>query len=198
MRDLDLKHGAGARRGGIYGHNVRNVTVAGNDVSATNTSCTTGFVVQPFVLPLFAPGAGVPFSSGLSNGWAAIMIDESHTIARISVRGNRVHDARCADGIDIRASGTARVTAAVRHNTLTHLTQDPSKQSELAIGMQTLGHARLAAHIDGNSESYIGTATVGDSGDSDSEGVFGNSAGHSHLIENIDRNTFAHGLGHPF
>ncbi len=187
---------SGAYRGGIYGDNVKDVTVAGSDVSGTNTSCTTGFVVQPFVLPLFAPGAGVPFSSGLSNGWAAIMIDESHNTTHVSVEGNLVHDARCADGIDIRASGTARVTAEVGHNTLTRLRQDPSKQSELAIGMQTTGHARLGAHIDGNSETYIGTATVGDFGDSDSEGVFGNSAGHSHLIENIDRNTFAHGLGH--
>jgi hypothetical protein len=186
----------GANRGGIYGHNVRNVTVAGDDLSATNTSCVTGFVVQPFVLPLLAPGAGVPFSSGLSNGWAAIMIDEAATTTRVSVRGNRVHDAGCADGIDIRVSGTAQVTARVSHNTLTHLRQDPSKQSELAIGMQTLGHARLDARIEGNRETYIGTATVGDFGDSDSEGVFGNSAGPSHLIENIDHNAFAHGLGH--
>jgi hypothetical protein len=187
---------AGADRGGIYGHDVNNVTVADSNVSGTNTSCTTGFVVQPFVLPLFAPGAGVPFSSGLSNGWAAIMIDESRSITHVSVNGNRVHDASCADGIDIRASRSARVTAEVRHNKLTRLRQDPSKQSELAIGMQAIGSARLDAHIDGNSETYIGTATVGDSGDSDSEGVFGNSAGHSHLIENINRNTFAHGLGH--
>jgi hypothetical protein len=186
----------GAYRGGIYGHDVRNVTIAGNDLSATNSSCATGFVVQPFVLPLFAPGAGVPFSSGLSNGWAAIMVDESRATAHVSVTGNRVHDAGCADGIDIRASGTAHITAEVRRNRLTRLRQDPSKQSELAIGMQTLGRSRLAARIVGNREMYIGTATVGDNGDSDSEGVFGNSAGHSHLIERIDRNTFAHGLGH--
>lgn len=187
---------AGASRGGIYGQDVKNVTVAGNDVNGTNTSCTAGFVVQPFVLPLLVPGAGVPFSSGLSNGWAAIMLDESHTTTTVSVAHNYVHDSGCADGIDVRASGTADVTARIEHNTLTRLRQDPSKQSELAIGMQTTDTGRLDANIDGNAETYIGTATAGDFGDSDSEGVFGNSAGHSHLIENIDHNTFAHGLGH--
>ena len=187
---------AGASRGGIYGSDVKNVTVDGNNISDTNTSCATGFVVQPFVLPLLAPGAGVPFSSGLSNGWAAIMVDESHPTTSVSIKGNFSHDAGCADGIDVRASGAANATADVAGNTLTRLKQDSSKQSELAIGMQTTGTATLDAHIDGNTETYIGTAALGDFGEADSEGVFGNSAGRSHLTEQIDHNTFAHGLGH--
>ncbi|MDX6667552.1 MAG: hypothetical protein QOK04_932 [Solirubrobacteraceae bacterium] len=186
----------GAYRGGIYGSDVKGVSVHGNDVTATNSSCTTGFIVQPFVLPTSAPGVGAPFSSGLSNGWAAIMVDESHTTTNVSINGNFVHDANCADGIDVRASGTANITAHLDHNTLTRLRQDASKESELAIGMQTTDNSRLVAEVISNTETYIGTATAGDFGQADSEGVFANAAGRSHLVEHVNRNTFAHGLGH--
>ncbi len=187
---------AGAYRGGIYGSDVREISLHGNDLSGTNTSCTTGFVVQPFNLPTMVPGVGVPFSSGLPNGWAAIMLDETHTTTNVSIYGNLVHDAACADGIDIRSSGTADITARVDGNTLTRLRQGPSQQSVLAIGLQTRNTATLDAQVDRNSESYIGTATVGDFGEADSEGLFANSAGRSHLNEHADHNTFAHGLGH--
>jgi hypothetical protein len=186
----------GADRGGIYGSNVRNVSVRGNHVTATNTSCTTGFVVQPFVLPTTAPGVGVPFSSGLANGWAAIMVDETRGRASISIRSNLVKDVACGDGIDVRASGKARVEANVRRNRLTRLHQGAAQQSILAIGMQTRGTARLSAHVDRNRETYIGTASVGDFGEADSEGLFANSAGRSHLTERATHNAFAHGLGH--
>lgn len=193
VKNLVIKR---AYRGGIYGSNVSGVRIVGDDLSATNTSCTTGFVVQPFVLPSTVPGVGVPFSSGLPNGWAAIMIDESRRSARVLVQRNVVHDAKCADGIDIRASGTGRVKARVLENALSHLRQGSSQQSVLAIGMQSTGHSRLDARVDGNTESYIGSATVGDFGQADSEGLFANGAGRSRLIERADRNTFAHGLGH--
>lgn len=186
----------GADLGGIYGKDVTGVSIHGNNVTGTNSSCTTGFVVQPFNLPTSAPGVGAPFATGLSNGWAAIMVDESHTTTTVSIDDNFVHDGTCADGIDVRASGTAHVTALVDGNTLTRLRQDPRKSSELAIGMQAIGTSRLTAEADGNSESYIGTATVGDEGDSDSEGVFENTAGPADLVEHVDHNTFAHGLGH--
>ncbi len=186
----------GAYLGGIYGNNVKDVSVHGNDVTATNTSCTTGFVVQPFNLPTATPGVGVPFAAGLPNGWASIMVDESHTTTNVTIDGNFVHDGTCSDGIDIRASGTADITAQVDGNTVTRLRQDPNKSSELAIGMQAIDTSQLVATVERNSESYIGTATVGDFGDSDSEGLFENTAGHSHLIENVDHNTFSHGLGH--
>ena len=185
-----------AARGGIYGSNVNYIVVRGDDVSATNSSCTTGFVVQPFTLPTLAPGVGVPFSSGLPNGWAAIMIDQSHGATGVSVSGNYVHDAGCADGIDVRASGSADVGVRIERNMLTRLREGANQQSVLAIGLQTTNTATLSARVDGNKESYIGTATVGDFGDADSEGLFANSAGHSRLVEHADHNTFAHGLGH--
>jgi len=185
-----------AYRGGIYGSNVASETIARNDLSATNSSCTTGFVVQPFTLPSLVPGAGVPFSSGLPNGWAAIMVDESRGHARLRIARNFVHDAGCADGIDIRTSGTARVTAVARRNVLTRLHEGASQQSVLAIGMQTVGHAVLNARLSRNTETYIGNATLGDEGFADSEGLFANSAGPSRLTEHVEHNTFAHGLGH--
>lgn len=185
-----------ASRGGIYGRDVKGVYVHGNDVSATNTSCTTGFVVQPFNLPTMAPGVAVPFSSGLTNGWAAIMIDQTRPRTSVRIDRNSVHDAGCADGIDVRASGTANVKVRVEHNKLTRLKQDVTKESILAIGMQTTGTARLTADVKGNRETYIGTASENDFGEADSEGLFANGAGRSKLVEHVDRNTFAHGLGH--
>lgn len=186
----------GATRGGIYGANVTDVDVHDNDLTATNTSCATGFVVQPFTIPSMAPGIGLPFSSGLPNGWAAIMIDARDTPATLTIAGNTVHDTSCADGIDVRASGTASVTARVDGNVLARLRQDSSKQSILAIGMQTTDTSRLTADVTNNSETYIGTPGLDDFGDADSEGLFANSAGPSHLIERADHNTFSHGLGH--
>jgi hypothetical protein len=185
-----------ARRGGIYGRDVKGAYVHGNDVSATNTSCTTGFVVQPFNLPTMAPGVAVPFSSGLSNGWAAIMVDQTRTKTSVRIDRNAVHDAGCADGIDVRASGTANVKVRVTANNLTRLAQDITKESILAIGMQTTGTARLTAEVDRNRETYIGTASEQDFGEADSEGLFANGAGRSKLVERVDRNKFAHGLGH--
>jgi len=185
-----------AYRGGIYGINVTNVLVHGNDVSATNSSCTTGFVVQPFVLPTMAPGVGAPFSSGLANGWAAIMIDASHATERALITGNYVHDSACADGIDVRASGRAQMAVRVLHNRVTRLREGQSQQSVLAIGMQTTGRSSLTAIVDGNTETYIGNAIYDGQGDADSEGLFANAAGHSVLAERASRNTFAHGLGH--
>jgi hypothetical protein len=185
-----------ARRGGIYGRDVKGVHVRGNDLSATNTSCTTGFVVQPFNLPTTAPGVGVPFSSGLANGWAAIMVDETRTRTSVRIDRNAVHDAGCADGIDVRASGTANVKVRVTGNILARLKQDVTKQSILAIGMQTTDTASLTAAVDGNRETYIGTASEQDFGEADSEGLFANAAGRSKLVDRVDRNTFAHGLGH--
>ena len=193
VRNIVVK---GAYRGGIYGRDVKGVHVHGNDVSATNTSCTTGFIVQPFNLPTMAPGVGVPFSSGLTNGWAAIMVDQTRTRTSVRIDRNAVHDADCADGIDVRASGTANVKVRVDHNKLTRLKQDVTKESILAIGMQTTDTARLTAEVNRNRETYIGTASEHDFGEADSEGLFANGAGRSKLVERVDRNTFAHGLGH--
>jgi len=164
-------------RGGIYGSDVTEVKVHGNNLSGTNTSCTPGFFVMfPGNIPL------------LPNGWAAIMADEDKGSASLSVWSNDIHDGTCNDGIDIRATGTAEVMARVESNNVTHLAQGPKMRSLLAIGMQTRDTAVLTVESDHNSETYIGSP------DADCEGLFSNQTGGS-LTWNINHNTFAHGIG---
>lgn len=186
----------GSYRGAITGQDVNEVHVLANDITATNSSCTIGFVVQPFLLPTGLPGVGAPFSSGLPNGWAAVQLDARSRRVRVTVEGNRIHDLPCGDGIDVRAAGTARVTAHVNRSTITRIQQGSNALSVLAIGMQTTDTAKLVGLIADNTETYIGNATLGDLGVADSEGVFFNSAGKSRLTAYVDHNHFAHGLGH--
>jgi hypothetical protein len=166
-----------AARGGIYGRNVSGVQILGNNLSGTNTACTPGlYVYFPVQLPL------------LANGWAAIMIDEDRGTAWVSVTNNYIHDGACDDGIDIRATGHAQVSARVSSNRVTRLAQGRGLRSVLAIGMQTRDTAVLSVDSDYNSETYIGSANA------DCEGLFANQSGGS-LTWSIDHNTFAHGIG---
>jgi hypothetical protein len=164
-------------RGGIYGSDVTEVKVHGNNLSGTNTSCTPGFFVMfPGNIPL------------LPNGWAAIMADEDKGAESLSVWKNEIHDGTCNDGIDIRATGTAEVMARIESNNIAHLAQGPKMRSLLAIGMQTRDTAVLTVESDHNSETYIGSP------DADCEGLFTNQTGGS-LTWNVNHNTFAHGIG---
>ena len=124
----------------------------------------------------------------LPNGWAAILTDENKGISSLSIQNNYVHDGDCPDGIDIRATGTAAVTASIENNNLTHLAQGKTMRSVLAIGMQTRDTSQLVVSSDHNSETYIGSPNA------DCEGVFANQTGGS-LTWNITHNTFAHGIG---
>lgn len=169
-----------AERGGIYGRDVSGVRIHGNDLSGTNTSCTPGLWV-------YFPGPLHPLP-GLANGWAAIMVDEDRGTSWLSIEGNQVHDGRCSDGIDIRATGNARVLARVSDNRLTRLAQGPKLRSVLAIGLQTQDRAVLSVDSDHDSETYIGSPGA------DCEGLFSNQTGGS-LTWSIDHNTFAHGIG---
>jgi hypothetical protein len=169
-----------AQRGGIYGDNVSGVSLLGNDITGTNTSCQTGFLIY---FPLTLLPAGLP------NGWAAILLDESQGATTGAIAGNRVHDEACADGIDVRATGTARVAVTIDGNDLTRLQQGPLVGSVLAAGFQTRDTASLTASMTGNSETSIGSAGA------DCEGIFTNQTGSSRLELNIRRNTFAHGIG---
>jgi hypothetical protein len=166
-----------AFRGGIYGRNVSGARVWGNNLSGTNTSCTPGlYVYFPGDLPL------------LANGWAAVMVDEARGIAWLSVRDNYIHDGVCDDGIDIRATGSARVAVRLTGNRLTRLAQGPKLRSVLAIGMQTRDAAVLAVDSAHDSETYIGSPQA------DCEGLFANQTG-GVLTWSIVYNTFAHGIG---
>jgi hypothetical protein len=187
----------GAARGGIYGNNVSNVRIVGNDVSHHNTGCAAGFLIPPFSVPTTAPGVGVPISDGLQNGWAGIMVDADKGSRRVVIRGNRVHDADCGDGIDVRASKTARMRVTIAGNDVAELREGDNLESILAIGLQTRDTARMTATIDRNRQSGLGNdedTGAGPSG-ADSEGVFLNPADRSRLRATVSRNTYAHTAG---
>ena len=189
----------GASRGGIYGRNVRGVTIRGNDVSGHNTSCTPGFHIPPFNVPTTVPGAGIPISDGLLNGWAGIMLDAARGSGRVRIVRNRVHDAECGDGIDVRLSGTADYRARIKHNVVRDLRQGEAFESLLAIGLQTKDHSVLAAKLGRNRQTNLGNEEdvgAGPEG-ADSEGIFVNPVGPSRITARVDRNTYTNpdGLG---
>jgi hypothetical protein len=186
-----------AYRGAIYGLDSVGVTIRGNDVSRQNTSCVNGFLVQPFNVPTGIPGVMVPASPAVApqNGWAGIMVDGRTARGSIAVTRNHVHDASCADGIDIRAMGSSKLNAKVTRNAVSHLAQGAAGQSGgsigsvLAIGMQALDSAVLRASQDRNRETKIGSPGA------DCEGQFANTAGSGQIYDTVDHNTFAHAIG---
>jgi hypothetical protein len=190
VRNLEI---AGTVRGGIYGENVSHVRVVGNNVSGHNVSCAEGFHIPPFVVPTTVPGQGIPISAGLINGWAGIMVDASRGKRRVFIARNRVHHADCGDGIDVRASGDARVRARIERNAVTDLRQGEDFESLLAFGLQTRDTSRMSARLDRNRQVNLGNE--GDPGvyvlGADSEGVFGNLDGASHLSLRISRNRYS-------
>ncbi|MGH2951524.1 MAG: hypothetical protein ACRDKX_05715, partial [Solirubrobacterales bacterium] len=147
VRNLEI---VGTFRGGIYGTNVADVRIARNNVSGHNVSCAEGFRIPSFVVPTTVPGAGIPITEGLANGWAGIMVDADRGRRRLRIAANRVHHADCGDGIDVRASGKARVRAEINRNVVTDLRQGEEFESLLAIGLQTRDRSRMVASLDRN------------------------------------------------
>jgi hypothetical protein len=186
-----------AFRGGIYGENVSRVIVARNDVSGHNTSCTRGFHIPPFQVPTTLPDIGIPIGEGLHNGWAGIMVDANRGARTVVIRRNRVHDADCGDGIDLRAFEDARMRARIAGNRVHDLRQGSNMESVLAIGLQSSEGARLNAKVDRNRQAGLGNdedVGTGPEG-ADSEGVFLNVAGPSRLRAVVTRNTYTHTAG---
>ena len=105
-----------ARRGAIYGRNIERVTVRGNVVRDHNTGCSAGFQIPPFIVPSLVGGVGIPISDGLSNAWAAIQLDTVRGRTVAFVQRNRILGSDCGDGIDIRASRTARMRVRIARN----------------------------------------------------------------------------------
>jgi hypothetical protein len=186
-----------AHRGGIYGVDTVGVKIVGNDITQANTSCTNGFLVQPFNVPTGIPGVMVPASPAVApqNGWASIMVDGEEAAGRIAIRRNRVHDSSCADGIDIRAMGTSQLVAKLARNKVTHLEEGDAGEgtgavgSVLAIGMQALDQAKLHVSQNRNTQKFIGSEGA------DCEGQFANTASSGQIYETVNHNTFAHGIG---
>jgi hypothetical protein len=194
VRNVEI---AAAARGGIYGLNVRSATIAGNDVHGHNSSCARGFHIPPFSVPTIVRGLGIPIREGLHNGWAGIMVDVSRGRSRVGIRGNRVHDSDCGDGIDVRSSGTANVRATILANHVSELRQGEALESVLAFGLQTRDRARLVARLDDNRQSGLGNdedSGVGPGG-ADSEGIFVNPSGPSSMRVAVTRNRYTHTPG---
>jgi hypothetical protein len=184
-------------RGGIYGTDVTRVTISANDVSGHNTSCTRGFHIPPFNVPTLVAGVGVPISEGLHNGWAGIMVDASTGTRKLTINRNRVHDADCGDGIDVRVAGDASVRARIGGNDIRDLREGPDFESILAIGLQTRERGRLVATLDDNRQSGLGNDEdfgTGPSG-ADSEGIFVNPVDASRMRVTITRNRYTHTPG---
>lgn len=198
VRDLTV---TSAQRGGIYGHNVGETVVAGNTVAATNRACHDGFVVQPF-----PPMIGVPFgmslpvtpnSIALNNGWAGIMIDSDIGASALTIERNSVHDTACGDGIDIRTTGSAQVTATVSDNSTQNINEGIAKLSVIALGMQSTENSSLTAALRGNTQRGIALpANDPLNAVADSEGIFVNAADRARMRITIDRNSYRHGGGH--
>ncbi|WP_141717601.1 hypothetical protein [Nocardia altamirensis] len=198
VRDLTV---TSAQRGGIYGRNVGTTVVSGNTVTATNRACHDGFIVQPF-----PPMLGVPFGMslpvapnlvGLNNGWAGIMIDSDIGAGALTIERNTVRDTPCGDGIDVRTTGTARVTATLADNLTENINQGLAKLSVLAMGMQSTGTSSLTATVRGNTQRNIALPDNDHlNAAADSEGLFINAAERSRMRITIDRNSYRHGGGH--
>ncbi|MFX0577304.1 hypothetical protein [Nocardia nepalensis] len=198
VRDLIV---AGAQRGGIYGRNIGGVVLAGNTVTGANRACHDGFIVQPF-----PPMLGVPFGMSLpvapnlvalNNGWAAIMIDSDSGSSSLTLERNTVRDTACGDGIDVRTSGTAQVTATLIDNLAENVNEGLAKLSVLAMGLQSTGTSALTATLHGNTQRNIAVPEADPSNAvADSEGIFVNAAGRARMRIAIDHNTYAHGGGH--
>lgn len=189
-----------AFRGAVYGEDISEVAIIGNDVSGQNTSCTNGFLIPEFNAPTNLPGIGVPISGGLQNGWAGIMVDaDSRNGGTVNITNNLVHDAKCGDGIDIRVSGTASYRASITGNAMHSLRQGSALKSVLAIGLQARDHSRLTASVNDNTQSNLGNdddpnlLVAG----ADSEGVFVNGVGPATMDVSVNRNTYTNerGLG---
>lgn len=180
-----------ARRGDIYGTDVKNVSITGNDVAGQNTSKTFGFVVQPFFLETYTPyvARSTTRAAVLKAGWATIMIDQASVKGDAEISGNYVHDSFCGDGIDVRGLGTGNITVKMDHNFITRLIQCDPTRAVQAISTQVIGTSNLHAILTNNSIANSGSPGA------DAEGIFVNPAEAGTLTETIDNNVYLNGIG---
>lgn len=184
-----------AYRGAIYGKDVIDVVVRGNDVANFNTSGAVGFRVQPFYLNSYtaglARGGPPPFGNGIGAGWAGIMVDTASVKTSISIEGNYVHDGFCGDGIDLRSMGNGDATAQVNRNFVTGLRQcsGTGVGTIEGIGTQVTGTGVLHATVDGNTEANTGSPRA------NMDSLFVNPAESGTLVQSIKHNLYTSGIG---
>lgn len=185
-------------RGGIYGLDVKgNVTITCNDVSWFNTSGAVGFIVQPFYLEQYTPGAA-NHNAGIRAGWAGIMIDSATVRTNATISNNYVHDGVCGDGIDLRnvvpGDSNAFLQATLNNNYVAFLKQcrGPNAIGTLeGIATQTeIGTTgTVLALLINNVENSNGSAGA------NADSLFINPAGDGPLSEKIANNLFLNGIG---
>lgn len=171
-----------ARRSGIYLNNVTGVTVAGNLISASNTSCTPAQGYE-----------GLRYSGRPMHGYGAVMADYMTPTATFAVIGNRIHDGNCMDGIHVRAGGNSTVNGRIDRNVVTRLQQGKMFVSVLGIALETKDSAALTVTSDGNTQTFIGNP-LGGVPEADCEGLLSHQTG-GELRWTITRNFFAHAVG---
>ena len=178
-------------RGAIYGNDVVDVVVRGNDVANFNTSGATGFVVQPFYLNSYTAGLANHVANGLAGGWAAVLIDTASVKTNISIERNYVHDGFCGDGIDLRSMATGDATAQVNRNFVTRLAQCSGTgiRTIEGIGTQVTGTGILNVTVDANTEANTGSAGA------NMDSLFVNPAESGTLIQSIKHNLYSSGIG---
>ena len=178
-------------RGAIYGNDVVDVVVRGNDVANFNTSGATGFVVQPFYLNSYTAGLANHVANGLAAGWAAVLIDTASVKTNISIERNYVHDGFCGDGIDLRSMATGDATAQVNRNFVTRLAQCSGTgiRTIEGIGTQVTGTGILNVAVDANTEANTGSAGA------NMDSLFVNPAESGTLIQSIKHNLYSSGIG---
>ncbi|PYE12287.1 hypothetical protein DFR67_12310 [Williamsia limnetica] len=190
----------GTNRSAIYGNDATGVTIAGNDISGSNRLCHDGFIIGPFQIPAsIALREAIPKLPNfvvLNNGWAAVMLDYHRAAGAVTVEDNSVHDTACGDGIDVRTFGTATVTADLTGNDLSNINVGLAKLSVLAMGLQSNDTSSLTATLRGNTQRDIADPARSPLNKlADSEGVFINPLGDSHISVDVHDNTFARGDG---
>jgi hypothetical protein len=171
-----------ARRSGIYMNDATGVSVTGNVISASNTSCTPALGYE-----------GQRYSGRPMHGYAAVMADYTSRTASFSVIGNRIHDGMCMDGIHVRAGGNSVVNGRIDQNVITRLQQGKMFVSVLGIALETKDSAALTVTSDGNTQSFIGNP-VGGVPEADCEGLLGHQTG-GELRWTITHNSFSHAKG---
>lgn len=182
---------ATAYRGAIYGKDVVDVTIKGNDIADFNTSGTVGFRVQPFYLNQYAPFLARHVANGIGAGWAGVLIDTASVETNVSIEANYVHDSPCGDGIDLRSMGTGNATAQVNRNYVTALAQcsGTGVGTIEGIGTQVTGTGVLHATLDGNTEANTGSPRA------NMDSLFVNPAESGMLVETISHNLYTSGIG---
>jgi hypothetical protein len=188
-------------KSGIQGIDVTSAYVHNNQVTGANQSCTEGFRVFAFSVIVGSQTITIP---GISAGWGAIEFDFRSLAdpGALIVNGNFIHDAACANGINLQLNGRTSVTANVSGNVFKFLKQaafgvEPDN-TVLGIGTQTADNSTLTLNARYNFMDNLGNVVMPSLPDvGNADGMLINLGGFSHQIVNLDHHTYQNTRGFP-